>query len=60
MSLLISLSPDINDDDYVLLQKWAYQAAQWSGNPDNQPAFGDTDHTLMYKIAKSSYEEQQA
>jgi hypothetical protein len=56
MSLLSSLSPDINDDDYVLLQKWAYQLAQQAGNAANQPVFGDNDHTLIYKIADSSYE----
>ena len=55
MSLLISLSPDINDDDYVLLQKWAYQVALQAGNTENQPVFGDTDHTLLYKIAETSY-----
>lgn len=56
MSLLISMSPDINDGDYVLLQKWAYQAAQQASITANEPAFGDTDHTLLYKIASSSYE----
>lgn len=60
MSLLSSMSPDINDTDYVLLQKWAYQTAQQAGNPSNEPDFGDTDHDLIYKIADSSYELQQA
>lgn len=57
MSLLTSMSPDINDGDYVLLQKWAYQAAQQAGITANEPAFNDSDHDLLYKIADSSYEQ---
>lgn len=56
MSLLVTLSPDLFDGDYVLLQKWAYQSAQQAGLPDNEPDFNDSDHDLLYKIAKSSYE----
>lgn len=56
MSLLVTLSPDIFDGDYVLLQKWAYQAAQQSGITANEPDFNDSDHDLLYKIAQSSYE----
>lgn len=60
MSFLLSLSPDMEDDDYVLLQKWAYNAAQRAAIPANEPAFNDPDHTLLYKIADSHYQEADA
>jgi hypothetical protein len=53
-------APELGDDDYVLLQKWAYQAAQQASIPSNEPDFGDSDHTLLYKIADSSFELEQA
>jgi hypothetical protein len=55
-----SSEPSINDTDYVLLTKWAYQAAQQAALTQNEPDFDDTDHTLAYKIASSSYSLQQA
>jgi len=54
------MSPNMEDDDYVLLQKWAYNAAQRAGIPANEPEFGDPDHTLLYKIADSHYQEENA
>lgn len=50
-----SSEPNINDDDYVLLQKLTYQLAQQAGVVSNEPVFGDPDHTLLFKMADSSY-----
>lgn len=51
-----STAPNLTDDDYVLMTKWAYNLSVRAALPEFAPEFGDDDHDLFYKVASASYQ----